>query len=341
MNGIFVFILSAVLGFIFTPVARFFALKFSVLDIPKDLRRVHIKATPLLGGVAVYFAALISVIIFVKKAPSVIGILLGGTLMVLIGVWDDKKDLSAKVKFLFQIIAAVIAFAFGVRIDFLTNPFGGEALLNLRLTVSFLITVFWIVGITNTINIIDGLDGLSSGISVISLLTFAFISGKMGNPEMALMSLAGAGAALGFLPYNFNPASIFLGDGGALFLGFLLATISVEGAMKSSALVTLSIPVLGIAVPIFDTAFAIIRRVKNGKKIYAADKGHLHHRMLARGYSQRATVLILYAISIGYSLLAVLMKHLRSLNALYLAVAIFVLTILAALKMGIFKKKDD
>lgn len=339
MKFIFAFVLSFILTFIFTPIARFIAVKHNVLDIPKDLRKVHLKATPLLGGLAVYFAIVIVGLIFLEFSYSLLGIFLGATLMLIVGVWDDKTDISPKVKFLFQIIAAVIAFLFGVRIDFITNPLS-MGIVDLQMIVSFSLTVFWIVGITNTINLIDGLDGLSSGISFISLLTFAFISYEMGYIEMTLLSLIVAGAALGFLPYNFHPASIFIGDGGALLLGFLIATISIESLMKSTALITLAIPLLSVAVPIFDTAFAIIRRLLSGKKVYMADKGHLHHRLMAKGYGQRKTVLILYGISIVYSVLAILMTNMVHKYALYLTVIVFLATLFMAYLLGLFKMKN-
>lgn len=340
MKLLFAFILSFALGFVLTPVARFFAIKYNVLDIPRDLRRVHSDPTPLLGGVAVYIAVLITALIFLKFDFSIAGIFLGGGLIMVVGVFDDKYDLSAKLKFIFQIASAVIAYVFGVRIDFLTNPFGSNMIVLMDI-VSFLLTVFWIVGITNAINIIDGLDGLSSGISTISLLTFAFISYKVGRIDMSTLSLIGAGAALGFLPYNYHPASIFLGDAGALFLGFLIACISIEGLIKSTAFVTLAIPVLGISVPIFDTLFAIVRRLRNGKKIYVADKGHLHHRLLEKGYGQRKTVLILYVVSAIYSFIAILMTELSSRNALFLALAVIVVTLIVANNLKLFSLKEE
>lgn len=340
MIFLFAFLVATVAGFLLTPVARYFALRYNVLDIPKDLRRVHLKATPLLGGVAVYLAVILASISFLKFNPAIFGILIGGGFMVVVGAFDDKLDLSAKLKFFFQLLAAVTVYLFGVKIEFLTNPFGND-LIVLMNVVSFIVTVFWIVGITNAINIIDGLDGLSSGISAISLFTFAYISYKMGHMEMALLSIIGAGAALGFLPYNFHPASIFLGDAGSLFLGFLIACISVESVMKSTALVTLAVPVMGISVPIFDTLFAIVRRLKNGKKIYVADKGHLHHRLLEKGYGQKQTVGILYAVSIGYSLIAVLMANLQSRYSMFLTLGVLVATVIVAANLQLFNMKED
>ncbi|NLM06619.1 MAG: undecaprenyl/decaprenyl-phosphate alpha-N-acetylglucosaminyl 1-phosphate transferase, partial [Tissierellia bacterium] len=272
---------------------------------------------------------------------EIIGIMTAGTIIFVTGVADDAKDLNPKLKFLLQIVAASVACYFGVRIDFLTDPTNTSDVINLSTYISIPISIFWIVGITNTINLIDGLDGLSSGISAISAISFSVIAAENGNVEMTFLSLVLAGACLGFLPYNFNPASIFVGDSGAMFMGFMLACISIQAVIKSTAALSMIIPILGIAIPILDTSFAIIRRFVNGRKIYIADKGHVHHRLLDKGYSQRQTVLILYLISIIYSGIGILLSRTNAVNSLIITIIIFIATVGVAWRTGFFEMKEE
>ena len=207
--------------------------------------------------------------------------------------------------------------------------------------MSIPITVFWIVGITNTLNLIDGLDGLAAGVASISALSFLFVGLKFHYNPIVILSAITAGSALGFLPYNFNPASIFMGDTGALFLGFVLAYISIEGVMKSVATIAFVVPIIILGVPIFDTAFAICRRWVNGKPIMEADKGHLHHRLLKLGFSQKKTVLILYGISAVFGISAILISKMNSKRAVLGSVIVFLVTIILAGKLGLYNKKED
>lgn len=339
MKAASAFLLAFVLSFLATPVMRSVALRFGILDQPGANRRVHRKAIPFLGGGAIFLAVVVSGLFLFPMHRESIGVFLGGTIIFLTGLLDDIFDLKAKVKFGIEILAAILVCYFGIGIDLLSNPFAG-GVIRLSVWISTILTVFWIVGVTNTVNLIDGLDGLSSGVSMISALTFAFIAYRMGNSEMVVLSLVVAGACMGFLPYNFNPASIFMGDAGALFLGFMLAIISIQGVMKNSAAIALLAPILGISVPIFDTTFAIFRRWMNGQKISDADRGHLHHRLLDRGYSQRKAVIILYSVSAFYGILAILLSNIRAKYSFYVAAGILLLTVLGAWKLGIFKKKD-
>jgi UDP-GlcNAc:undecaprenyl-phosphate/decaprenyl-phosphate GlcNAc-1-phosphate transferase len=224
------------------------------------------------------------------------GIIIGATLMFLIGVVDDIKGLSARVKLVGQIACAVILFFFDVRISFIRDPLDGTMIM-FPLIVSLIVTVVWIVGITNTINLIDGLDGLAAGVSFIATLTIAYIAYIHGRYEICMAFMAIAGSCLGFLPFNFHPAKIFMGDSGALFLGFMIASISVMSPMKSATVIATILPIFVLALPIFDTGFAILRRYLSGKPIMQADKGHLHHRIMAVGMGQKRTVLTLYSIS--------------------------------------------
>ncbi len=334
------FLISLLIAFITTPVVRRFAIKIGAVDIPKDNRRMHKAPMPYLGGVAIYLAVIITVLVFAPLTRENIAIILGGTIIAISGVIDDIKDLSPRKKILFQLAAGIVLLIGGIKVEFFTNPFAsGNTIVNLGL-LSIPITLFWVVGITNTVNLIDGLDGLAAGVSMISSLSLMFVANKFGNSEISLIAAILAGACLGFLPYNFNPAKIFMGDTGALFLGFMLSAISVEGVMKSAATIAIVVPVLILGIPIFDTAFAICRRLLNGQSISSADKGHLHHRLLETGLSQKSTVLVLYGISAVFGIFSVLIAKVNSKQSFYLAIVLFVLSVILAKKIGIFEKRD-
>ncbi len=277
------------------------AYKLGRVDEP-DARKVHTVPIPRLGGIAIFLGFCIAVAtielltpgpLFPRTGPFM-GLLVGGGLIFLLGIVDDLKPLPAKFKFLVQIGAAAVAVYLGVRIEVLSNPFGGMFILPVYLVYG--LTVFWLVGITNTINLIDGLDGLAGGVTLIAASTTALIAIQTRQPALALLSLALVGSTIGFLRYNWNPAKIFMGDSGSLFLGFTLAAISVVGLLKVAATAALLVPILILGVPIFDTAFAIIRRALQRRPIFSPDRGHLHHRLLGLGFSQRRAVLIIYAI---------------------------------------------
>jgi len=301
-----VFLVSLITTLLLTPVVRIFALKKGILDKPND-RKVHLKPIPILGGIAIYFGFMIAVIVgllianlfaFKLSLIPIIGILVCATLMVLVGVIDDVKGISALTKFVFQLIIAAFVIYFGIQIEFISNPFNGVLALGL---FSMPITLFWIVGITNAINLIDGLDGLAAGVTFIAGVTLFIVALLLKMPHAALLLAALAGGALGFLKYNFSPASIFLGDSGSLFLGFILAATSIMGVLKSTLVIALVIPVLILGVPIFDTTSAIIRRLHLGRHIFHADKEHLHHSLLRAGLGQREVVLAIYLICIVLS----------------------------------------
>ncbi len=303
-----IFITAMVLALIFTPVAIKIAPKIGAIDIPKDNRRMHTKAMPRFGGMAIYIGTVASMLIFLPYSTRLMGVIAGGTLMFFVGIIDDLKGMSAKVKLGFQILCAIILFQFSVRISFISNPFG-EGYYFFPWIVSLLVTVIWIVGITNTINLIDGLDGLAAGVACIASICIAYTAYIHGRAEISMAMLAIVGSALGFLPFNFNPAKIFMGDGGSLFLGFMLAGLSVMSPMKSATMLATVVPVLVLGLPIFDTAFAILRRLINRRPIMEADKGHLHHRIMAAGLGQRRTVLTLYGISGVMGVAAILISR--------------------------------
>ncbi len=282
------FLMSALL----TPILKKIAYR---LDIYAEMneRTIHTKKIARIGGVAIYVSFIITMAIFVKVDDALNRILIGATVMFIGGLIDDMLDLRPRYKLMFQFVAALILISFGsVTLDAIRLPFGIS--INLGL-ISLLVTFVWIIGITNAINLIDGLDGLAGGISVIILVVIATLSLLEGRSDIMMLSLILAGSTLGFLLYNSHPASIFMGDCGALFLGFVISAISLLG-FKSSTLITLGLPILLLGIPILDTISAIIRRKLLGKSFSDADKNHLHH-VLMRRFGHRNTVLILYAVT--------------------------------------------
>lgn len=333
------FILAAAISFVSTPLVRKLAFKIDAVDIPKDNRRVHKEPMPLIGGLAIAMGVFIGIVVFMPIDKPTISILLGGAVILIAGVIDDIKDLSPRYKMLFQILAGVILIIGGVKVNFITNPFArGSGIIYLN-WLSLPITLFWVVGITNTLNFIDGLDGLSAGVAMISSLSLMIVAGRFGYTSVIILAALVAGACLGFLPFNFNPAKIFMGDTGAMFLGFMLAAISIEGVMKSVAAIAVIAPILILGVPIFDTTFAIFRRLLSGKSVAAGDKGHLHHRLLNKGFSQKKSVLILYGMSAIFGIFAILIAGANEKQSVYLAMALMVIVVLVAVKLGFFEKK--
>ncbi len=334
------FVVAGILSLIFTPLVRKFNVKHGIMDIPKDERRVHNKPIPQAGGVAMYIAFVVSSLYFLELNSDTIGLLVGSTIIAGAGLYDDIHEISAKGKFGLQLIAAAILYISGTRIGFFTNPFyGSEQLIYLKL-LAIPITLFWITGITNTINLIDGLDGLACGISLIAATSLMFIAYRYNNMQIAMTAAILAGACLGFLPYNFNPAKIFMGDTGALLLGFILSYISIEGVMKSAAMITIVIPIIILGVPIFDTTFAMLRRKLSGRSMVSADKGHLHHRLIHRGLSQKQTVLSLYAVSIVFGILANIVSRMTAQNAMIASLMIVAVVSVIALMIGLLKDKE-
>ncbi|WP_455257591.1 glycosyltransferase family 4 protein [Peptoniphilus asaccharolyticus] len=334
-------VLAFLVSLVMTPIVIRLAKKFGFLDIPKDARRMHNKPIPLSGGVAMYVAIMIGMIVFLKLNRELICVMIGATLILISGLIDDKTDMSPKMKLLFQLTAALILIVGNVRVEFFTNPFPiGETVIFLGV-LSIPITIFWIVGITNTVNLIDGMDGLAAGVSLICSISLMVIANKFGYGNMAIIAALLVGACAGFLPYNFNPAKIFMGDTGALFLGFMLSYISVEGIMKSAAALTIIVPVLILGVPVFDTTFAMIRRKLSGKKIMQADKGHLHHRLLALGLTQKQTVLTLYVISIIFGLLAIVVAKVDAKTGLFISALVIAGIIVMGIFSGMFKSKEE
>ncbi|GAC1653763.1 MAG: MraY family glycosyltransferase [Vulcanimicrobiaceae bacterium] len=303
------FIISAATAALITPLVCRLANHVGMLDAVGDERRVHETPTPRLGGIAVYLGftfALFSVLGFalvrfnffhdLDDIHAFLGLLFGGTLILGVGLWDDIMTMRARSKFFAQIIVAVISMAYGFVIPYVYNPFAHEYIY-FAWYVSYPLTLVWYLGMMNAINFIDGLDGLLTGVTAISSIFLFAIALLHHHSVVALVVIALAGAALGFLPFNFNPAKIFLGDAGSLFIGFVFATVSVIGEGKVAISISLVVPLVILALPILDTAAAIVRRAVSGKKITDADRGHFHHQLIFRyGLNVRQAVLLIYAV---------------------------------------------
>lgn len=298
MHSYLAFAIALVASYALTPWAKWMAKKFDAIDHPKE-RNVHEEPTPRLGGLAIYVGILLAAAADYWFFENSVGlkIALVGGILVIVGFVDDTRDMRPLLKLSGQILAALVLWLAGIRILGFAEPFGTDYH-HLSQAVSILCTVVWIVGITNTINLIDGLDGLAAGVSAISAATLCLMAmQKQQSLIAAPIAAAICGSTLGFLRYNFNPAKIFMGDTGSQLLGFLLAAISVAGTFKSAATAAIVVPVLVLGVPVFDTTFAILRRFAAGKPIFSADRGHLHHRLLDRGLSQKQVVVVLYLIT--------------------------------------------
>ena len=331
------FILSAVISYLVTPFVIRLAYKIGAIDVPKDNRRVHKKPIPRLGGLSIAISFFITLLLFSTITKEMLVLFLSLSIIIVMGIIDDVKGLGAKIKFLIQIFAATLVAVFAFRIKFLANPFEPMHYWFLG-NFSIPLTVFWIVGITNTVNLIDGLDGLAAGISAISSMTLALILFKNGDYFFTLILIALIGSILGFLPFNFDPTKIFMGDTGSLFLGFTLSVVSMNATIKSAAALAVFIPIITLGIPIFDTTFAIIRRAKNNQPIMQADKGHLHHRLLNKGLSQKQTVLILYMMSVLLGLSAYFIAETGRRFSLFILATDVVLIIFVIIKFKILKK---
>ncbi|MDC3416703.1 glycosyltransferase family 4 protein [Aquibacillus salsiterrae] len=300
--GFLALLLCFIASILLTPQIKKLAIRIGAVDQP-NARKVHVKIMPRLGGLAIYISFVLGIVLFLPGSLAEIWpILIGSFIITLVGVLDDMKELSAKTKLGGQLLAAIITVLGGVQIDFVTLPFVD------RIEFGYFaipLTIIWIVAITNAINLIDGLDGLAAGVSSIALITISGMAISMGSTVVALLGLIMLGSTLGFLIYNFHPAKIFMGDTGALFLGYMISTLSVMGLFKNLTVISLIVPIIILGVPILDTVFAIIRRIINRKPLSAPDKLHLHHCLIRLGYTHRQTVIAIYALSALFSLAAV------------------------------------
>ncbi|MEC1180849.1 MraY family glycosyltransferase [Metasolibacillus meyeri] len=313
-------IVAFIAAIVLTPLVKRLAFRIGAVDAP-NYRKVHAKIMPRLGGLAIFGAFLIGLAVLRPESEYTLAIILGAVIIVATGVVDDMYQISAKAKLIGQVAAAaVIVFVGGIDIDFINLPFGGILDFGF-LSIPF--TIIWIVGITNAINLIDGLDGLAAGVSTIALITLAGMAFNMGNMFVLVMAAILAASTVGFLFYNFHPAKIFMGDTGALFLGFMIAVFSLLG-FKNVTVISFIIPVIMLGVPISDTFFAIVRRVRMKQKWSDPDKSHLHHRLLDIGFSHRQTVLIIYGIASMFGLAAVIFSMSTVWGAILLVTVILV-----------------
>lgn len=312
------FIFSTLSALLLTPLVRRKAREWGALAIPDDGRHIHAAPTPRLGGIAIFFAFLLSLglvpltgnlvsEIFVSNLPRIVALLAPAGLIFVFGIYDDFRGASAPVKLFFQTIAASSLFFSGFRIDHLSSPLGGYW--ELPLVICYLLTVFWVVLITNAFNLIDGIDGLAAGASLFALLSILIFSIAQGNPEISLLSVSLLGAVLGFLRYNFNPATIFLGDSGSLFLGFMAAALSLAGSQKGSTIVAIAIPLVSFGLPVTEAGLSLLRRFLSGAPLLAGDRGHIHHRLLDRGLNQRQAAIVLYGVCGLFSLFGLMLLN--------------------------------
>lgn len=324
-----IFVAALIATAIATPIAIWVAPKIGAMDVPKDGRRLHSKPVPRFGGIAIFCGILAGFIALKPLSEQTRGLLIGASFILIVGIIDDLRGMKAKIKLLCQVLGAFILWISNIRIVAFTNPFSGN-LVELPVWITLIVTVIWIVGITNTINLIDGLDGLAGGITFIASMSVAYSAYYKDMDETLTLVLAIAGACLGFLIYNFHPAKIFMGDAGSQLLGFLMSSVSLIGIApsKSAMFSTIVVPVLILALPIFDTAFAIVRRVANHRPIMQADKGHIHHRIMAMGFGQRRTALALYSISAIMGVSGILWTRGMYLESLILACIAIVLVVI-------------
>ncbi|HWL27059.1 MAG TPA: MraY family glycosyltransferase [Ureibacillus sp.] len=313
-------IVAFLASILLTPLVRRLAFKIGAVDAP-NYRKVHSRIMPRLGGLAIYLSFLIGLLVFRPDSEYTLAIVIAATVIIVTGILDDMYEISAKAKMIGQLIAAlIIVFFGGIQIEMINLPFGGVMDFGL---LSIPLTIIWIVGITNAINLIDGLDGLAAGVSTIALITLSAMAIIVPNPFVLAIAAILAFSTIGFLFFNFHPAKIFMGDTGALFLGFMIAVLSLLG-FKNITVVSFIIPVIMLGVPISDTFFAIVRRLRNGQKWSDPDKSHLHHRLLDIGFSHRQTVLIIYGIAIMFGLAAIIFSMAKIWGAILLVTVILV-----------------
>lgn len=328
------FIVSFVFVCVVTPILIKLGIKFGFVD-QVNQRKIHRGVIPRIGGIGISLGTLLPIFLLfyvhsgvkIATTDNIFLFVAGGLGISLVGLFDDIKGINAKVKFLFQIAIAVMATMHGALITALPMPWG-------RLELGFfgyIITVFWIIGIINAFNLIDGMDGLSSGITLFSSLTIAMLAIVNGYLPTALVALALAGAVTGFLIYNFNPAKIFMGDSGSMFIGYILAVLSLKSQSKAHAVVSILVPIIAMGLPILDTTLAFMRRLLRHQSIFSADKQHIHHFLLSLGFNQRKTVLILYSISIMFTALAMLMIFKKNIDT-FLIVLIFAIIVFVIIK---------
>ncbi|MDD2498478.1 MAG: MraY family glycosyltransferase [Desulfitobacteriaceae bacterium] len=333
MHRLVLAVLAAfVIAYLLTPVMKKAGIFVGAVDKPNE-RKVHRGLITRIGGVAIYAGFLLPSLFILDMSRPVLGLIISGTMVMMLGLVDDIRGISPKMKLLGQIIAGLVLVYYGVEVQFITNPLNGGIISLGYLSVP--VTVFWVIGVTNAVNLIDGLDGLAAGISAIAAVTLAVVAWTQGQYVTVSLALFLAAGALGFLRYNFHPAQLFMGDCGSMFLGFNLGALAVMGLSKGATVISLFIPVIILGIPILDTFFAIVRRFNNKKPIFQADKGHLHHCLLEMGLTHKQSVLVIYAITFLLGSSAVLLTMLTTAQSVLILIGISVVIIMGANRIGI------
>jgi UDP-GlcNAc:undecaprenyl-phosphate GlcNAc-1-phosphate transferase len=335
------FILSMLCGTLLTPLVRRLAHRFGVLDHARSSRKIHGQPIPRLGGIAIvvsFYVPLIGLFLFhggvgtffLSEPEHVIGLFAGGIAIAALGLYDDLRGANATKKFVVQFAVALLLYKLGFRFDVIANPFGEPIALG---WLNLPLTLLWIAGVINAMNLIDGLDGLAGGVALVAVVTTFLVSLQRGHPLMMLFSAALAGSIVGFLFYNFNPASIFMGDTGSMFLGFVLAATAMQTNQKASTAVAILIPAIALGLPIMDTLLAMARRAVRGRPLFQPDKEHIHHKLMARGLSHRQAVLVLYGFCVLLGAIALVLTYANSGQAalLLLVLAAVAITFLRSL----------
>lgn len=344
------FAVALIVSYFMTPSVKRFAMHVGAIDVPSEGRRIHDHPIPRMGGLAIFFGFVVSMLLFVSFTPQVLGLLLGALIIAVMGAVDDIVNLRPWIKLSIQIIAALVAIRCGIMFTAVSNPNFLSDIGTIPIgAFSIPLTVVWIVGCTNAVNLIDGLDGLAVGVSGISSLTMLIVSLFVADPNTSFILAALCGACVGFMPFNLNPAKIFMGDVGSQFLGFVLACVSVMGLFKLHTVITFLVPVLAMAIPLADTVFAFFRRIVHGQSPFHADKGHFHHRLLAMGLNQKQAVAVLYGISAVMGLVAVLLTGRDPLQRIICVIAAFIISLVVwqyvfrknPMHKGTYAKCDD
>lgn len=331
------FVIALATAIAVTPVIKKLAPVIGAVDIPKDERRMHDKPMPLCGGIAIFLGFSVSSFIFADLSSEFWGIWLGALFIIIIGILDDIFSLNAYIKLAGQIVGAAIPTIFGLNIEYI-NIFGNQIHLGV---IGIPLTIIWIVALTNAFNLIDGLDGLSCGVSSVCSVAFFSVGIISQNSSLMLISAVLFGSTLGFLPYNFNPAKIFMGDTGAMFLGYIFASAAVLGVYQTPTNISMAVPFIICGLPIFDTSFAFIRRIISGKSPFSADRGHLHHKLIDRGLTQKQTVLFLYTVSILLSIFAIIICLSQPLARIIITAAVIIAMILLLILAGKRQEKSE
>lgn len=336
--GIVAVIITTIISILIVPLIKKLAIKLGALDYPNN-RKVHTMPIPRLGGLGIVISFYIGIIIAFGPSNEAIGIIVPSLFIVLAGVLDDIFSVGPKVKLTLQFLGAVAFVTINPNSVITFFNLGGQVFNFNQLSV--VITIIWLIGVSNAVNLIDGLDGLAGGVSLISAVTLGIVCLLTANNMYAIVAFILVASIIGFLKYNFYPASIFMGDTGALFLGFVLGELSVLGTLKGAAFITLLLPVLVLGVPIFDTLWSILRRLISGKPVMTADKNHLHHRLLKNGFSHRNAVLFIYCLSAILGVTAILVRSFSIKGSILIVGGVLVFLIFLFYRMGLFKQTEE